>query len=113
VTRLEEHLAGQVLTPHRLESRQRVGARGGVEDDLAVRAGLEEGQEPHRGMCLLPLGVGRVAHPVGFAAGEGLLHVAGPDDDVVAELVEPAGQSAADCSGAEDCDLHGGALRVW
>src|SRR4051794_15677871 len=92
---IEYDLAGQVLCAGRFQRRERYGAGGRVDDQLAVYARLGKGDEPHVGVGLLPLGIRFDALAVGLGARQRVLRVAGADDEIVAELSQPAGERAA------------------
>ena len=107
---VDQDLAVQVLRAGERQDVQRSGAAGGIDDELGTGGGIGEAWRGRRPGAGRPLGVGRVAHLVGVGVRERGLGVAGADADAVAELVEPAGEGAADRAGAEDCDVHGALL---
>jgi hypothetical protein len=52
---VEEDLASEVARSHQGEGLERRGSAGGIEDELGMRTGLREGQQPDARMLLLPL----------------------------------------------------------
>ncbi len=104
---VHQRLPGQVLGAGQGEHLEGGGTRARVDHELRTGGGVGVGRERHVRVVGVPRGERRGAHGVGLGAGQRVLRVPGPDDDGVAELVEPAGDRAADGAGAEDCDVHG------